>query len=50
MDPDATLALLLDAFRDADREAAWEHLEVLYDWLTRGGAMPRDPRPKADEK
>lgn len=44
MDPDACLAALLDAFRDGDREAAWDHIEALYDWLAKGGFMPKDPR------
>jgi hypothetical protein len=44
MDPNACLTALLDAFRDDDRDAAWQCLEDLHDWLARGGAMPRDPR------
>jgi hypothetical protein len=44
MDPDACLALLLDAFRDKDREAAFDAIEDLNDWLARGGFMPKDPR------
>ena len=44
MDPDATLAALLDAFRDEDREAAYQAIEDLSDWLARGGFMPKDPR------
>ena len=44
MDPDACLALLLDAFRDGDREAAYGPLEDLLDWIAKGGFLPRDPR------
>jgi hypothetical protein len=44
MDPDATLAALLDAFRDGDYPAAWDAIEALNDWLAKGGAMPKDPR------
>lgn len=44
MDPDATLAALLNAFRDNDRDAAAEHIEALAAWLAKGGFMPFDPR------
>ena len=44
MDPDATLALLLDALRKQDREAAYGPLEDLSDWIAKGGALPKDPR------
>jgi hypothetical protein len=44
MDPDATLAFLLDAFAAGDREAAIETLENLDRWLLIGGFMPQDPR------
>jgi hypothetical protein len=48
MDPDACLARLLDAFRANDREAAYDAIEDLSDWLAKGGFMPRDPRQKED--
>lgn len=44
MDPDACLTQLLDAFRDGNKEAAWDAIEALGDWLAMGGAMPLDPR------
>lgn len=46
MDPNATLKLLLDAFHDSDREAAFDAIENLMDWMTKGGFLPNDPRPK----
>ena len=49
MDPNATLAKLLDAFRDNDREASWAAIEDLQDWLARGGFMPADPRAEPVE-
>jgi hypothetical protein len=49
MDPDACLAKLLDAFRDGDREAAYEAIEDLSDWLAKGGFMPADPRITLDD-
>lgn len=44
MDPDACLAKLLDAFRDGSRKHARFALEDLLGWITRGGALPQDPR------
>jgi DNA-binding GntR family transcriptional regulator len=44
MDPDACLRALLDAFRDGDREAAYQGLEDLLDWCSKGGFLPKDPR------
>ncbi len=40
MDPDAALALLLQAIADEDRDAAIEHVEALAQWLRRGGHLP----------
>ena len=49
MDPTTTLNELLDALRGRDREAAYERLEALLDWLSRGGAFPNVPaEPPAD--
>ena len=44
MDPNAALNDLLDAFRDGDRIAAYGAMETLYDWIAKGGFLPRDPR------
>lgn len=43
MDPTATLTELLDALRVQDREAAYDRLESLLDWLSKGGAFPTVP-------
>jgi hypothetical protein len=43
MDPTAALTELLDALRNSDRETAFERLEALYDWLSKGGALPIPP-------
>lgn len=43
MDPTATLSELLDALRGRDREAAYDRLEGLLDWLSKGGAFPAVP-------
>ena len=43
MDPTAALVDLLDALRHRDREAAFDRLEALLDWLSKGGAFPRVP-------
>jgi hypothetical protein len=44
MDPDACLRRVLDAFRDGDRDAAYEALEDLLMWVVKDGALPADPR------
>jgi len=44
MDPDACLRALLDALRDEDREACYQLLEDLLDWIAKGGFLPADPR------
>ena len=41
MDPTAALVDLLDALRRHDREVAYDRLEALLDWLSRG--IPRRP-------
>jgi hypothetical protein len=43
MDPTAALADLLDALRSRNRESAYDRLEALLDWLSKGGAFPRVP-------
>ena len=43
MDPNRTLEELLSALRDNDREGAYEALESLLDWLSRGGFLPSPP-------
>lgn len=48
MDPTVTLRELLDALRTRDRQAAFDRLEALLDWLSRGGAFPSVPAPPAD--
>lgn len=40
MDPNATLALLLDAISEGDIAAASEHSEDLACWLEKGGFVP----------
>lgn len=44
MDPDAALALLLDAIAGGDTMTAAEHFEDLTQWLNRGGFPPAEPR------
>ena len=44
MDPDATLALLLDAVVAGDMEMAEAALDDLTSWVTSGGFLPTDPR------
>lgn len=48
MDPTAALADLLDALRRHDREAAFDRLEALLDWLSKGGAFPAVPAPQIE--
>lgn len=43
MDPTAALSELLDALRIADRETAFDRLEALLDWLSKGGSFPHVP-------
>lgn len=43
MDPTAALIDLLDALSRRDREAAYDRLEALLDWLSKGGVFPRVP-------
>ena len=43
MDPTAALVDLLDALRRRDRETAYDRLEALLDWLSKGGAFPTVP-------
>lgn len=45
MDPDAALAILLDALTDGDLDSAAVYFEDLTDWIAGGGYLPRDPRP-----
>lgn len=49
MDPTAALTELLDALRTQDRETAFDRLEALLDWLSRGGAFPIVPDAPTDE-
>lgn len=48
MDPQATLARLLDAFEDNNRLEAIAAMQDLIHWLRADGFMPHDPR-KDDE-
>lgn len=43
MDPTAALNELLEALRGHDREATFDRLEALLDWLSKGGAFPAVP-------
>jgi len=45
MDPTAALRDLLDAFRNHDRETAFDRLEALLDGLSKGGAFPTVSEP-----
>jgi len=36
----------LDAFRNHDRETAFDRLEALLDWLSKGGALPTVSEPE----
>lgn len=44
MDPNQALADLLVACENGDREAAYEALENLQDWLSKGGCFPEVKR------
>ena len=48
MDPTAALNELLDALRIADRETAFDRLEALLDWLSKGGSFPQVPESQPD--
>ena len=40
MDPTAALRELLEALRNHDRDTAFDRLNALLDWLSKGGAFP----------
>jgi len=40
MDPDATWALMLEAYASADWQEATDHAEALMNWLRNGGFPP----------
>jgi hypothetical protein len=44
MDPDATLARLLEAAAEGNADEVREAAEDLATWLERGGFPPKDPR------
>jgi hypothetical protein len=45
MDPDATLARIIDAAVNKDSSEMWESMHELYEWIfIRGGFPPADPR------
>lgn len=44
MDPNQTLADLLDACEKGNREQAFASLEALLDWLSKGGCFPEVKR------
>jgi hypothetical protein len=44
MDPDATLAELIDAAIAGDWRSLEDHAENLAEWLKTGGFAPADPR------
>jgi hypothetical protein len=44
MDPDACLALLIDAAVSGDADQLRQAAAYLATWLDRGGFPPRDPR------
>jgi len=41
MDPQAALYDLLDAINDGDRGMVDEYLEVLQEWVSKGGILPQ---------
>jgi hypothetical protein len=47
MNPDATLANLIDAAIAGDAEEVKDYAGILSDWLKGGGLAPRDPRHTA---
>jgi hypothetical protein len=49
MDPNATLARLIDAAVIGDIEEMLNAVDDLARWLGRGGAKPNDPRKCPDE-
>lgn len=44
MDPDATLARLLDALTRGDLDEAFAAFDDLTTWISSGGFLPTDPR------
>jgi 5,10-methenyltetrahydromethanopterin hydrogenase len=49
MDPNATLAALLDAVKENNPEEIAEHTAVLVHWLNKGGFPPKIIDPKHDK-
>ena len=43
MDPNAALAMIIEAAIDGDPDKLREHAEALAEWLERGGFVPADP-------
>jgi hypothetical protein len=46
MDPNATLARIIEAAVAGDADELYQAAEDLTDWLERDGAPPDDPRPR----